>query len=101
MATLSYFFHIHLGKPKPAMEKKLTCILLELREDLCACWQVTRQKTQRVAHLAQRVAPLWCVAPEQNYTEKIALMRSAPWVRSAPLLMRSAPLELPDLLRNL
>jgi len=62
--SLSHFFHIHLGKLKLAMEKKLTCIFLELREDLIACWQVTRRKTQPVAHLSQHVAPLWCVAPE-------------------------------------
>ena len=76
------------------MEKKLTCIFLELREDLIACWQVTGRKTQRVVHLAQRVAP------EQIYTGKIALMCSAPSVRSAPLLMRSAPLKLPVLLTD-
>jgi len=71
------------------MEMKPTYSFLELRNDLNACWQVSGQKAQCVALLAQCVARLWCVAHEQINTGKIVLIRSAPWVRSAPQLMRS------------
>ena len=74
------------------MEERPTCKSFEWNDDLVACWRFAGRKTQRVARLAQRVARLWCVAPELIYTRKCALMRSAPLVHSAPGLMRSAPL---------
>lgn len=70
---------------------KPNCGLLELEEKLDTRWQISGSNSQRIACLAQRVARPWCVVHEQICTEKGVLMCSAPWVCSAPQLMRSAP----------